>query len=370
MMKKIIFVQAKLPHESRALQQITNRWSTYGEMLQRKDSRFGIWIFTPNPLNVETRDLITASFLNFFPKVEEHKNPILRLRSLQRELSSGKEPVTLVCGDNQQSLVIALILKITLKDSSRIQIQFHGDIYTFRASSGVRGFMRVCLSRLGIHFADSIRIVSKFQAEEIIQISKSSELKLVLAPIPIDFSRVAKVSAVSKFDVIFVGRLHPERGITELIQVIKSLQISRPGTTVAIVGDGPLRKKISIELEPWITNSTVSILGFLTGEEIQNIYSSANVLISTAPREGYGLTLREAALSNVRVVARESKGAAEAQKSFPTGFETYSGIDQAVPLIQASLEKPKRRISTEILSSQSKSDASGVNRLIESWLIH
>ena len=369
-MKKIIFVQAKLPHESRALQQITNRWSAYGEMLQRKDSRSGIWIFTPRPLNVGTRNLIDTSFLNFFSKVEDHKNPIFRLISLQREVSSGKEPVTLVCGDNQNSLIISLILKFFLKDLLRIQIQFHGDIYTFRANLGVRGFIRVCLSRLGIHFAESIRIVSKFQAEEIIKISKSSKLKLVLAPIPIDFSRVAKVPGSSKFDVISVGRLHPERGIAELIQIVKSLQISRPGTTIAIVGDGPLRKKISIELEPWITNSTVSILGFVTEEEIQNIYSSVNVLISTAPREGYGLTLREAALSNVRVVARESKGALEAQKSFPAGIETYFGIDQAVKLIQASLEKPKKRNSTEIFSTQSESDASGVKRLIESWLIH
>lgn len=369
-MKKIIFVQAKLPLNSHALQQITNRWCAYGEMLQRKDSKSGIWIFTPKPLNVGTRNLIKTSFLNFFPKVEDYKNPILRLIYLQRELSSSKEPVTFVCGDNQHSLFIALILKFSLKDLSRIQIQFHGDTYTFRTNLGVRGFIRVCLSRLGIHFADSIRIVSKFQAEEIIKISKSSELKLVLAPIPIDFSRVAKVSAATKFDVISVGRLHPERGITELIQIVKSLKISRPATTVAIVGDGPLRKKISSELEPWITDTTVSILGFVTEEEIQNIYSSANVLISTAPREGYGLTLREAALSHVHVVARESKGTLEAQKSFPAGIETYSGIEQAVKLIHANLEKPKKCNSTEIFSTQSESDAIGVKRMIESWLIH
>ena len=136
------------------------------------------------------------------------------------------------------------------------------------------------------------------------------------------------------------------------------------------MGDGPLRKKISSELEPWITDTTVSILGFVTEEEIQNIYSSANVLISTAPREGYGLTLREAALSHVHVVARESKGTLEAQKSFPAGIETYSGIEQAVKLIHANLEKPKKCNSTEIFSTQSESDAIGVKRMIESWLIH
>ncbi len=136
------------------------------------------------------------------------------------------------------------------------------------------------------------------------------------------------------------------------------------------MGDGPLRKKISIKLEPWIINSSVSILGFLTQEEIQNIYSSTNVLLSTAPREGYGLTLREAALSNVHVVARESKGVLEAQKSFPTGFETYFDIDHAVTLIQASLEKPKKVISTEIYARQVESDASGINRMIRSWLGH
>jgi len=41
-----------------------------------------------------------------------------------------------------------------------------------------------------------------------------------------------------------------------------------------------------------------------------------------------------------------------------------------VTLIQSSLEKPKKLIPAEIISSQIKNDAGGLTRLIESWLSH
>jgi 1,2-diacylglycerol 3-alpha-glucosyltransferase len=128
--------------------------------------------------------------------------------------------------------------------------------------------------------------------------------KFVLAPIPIDFTKVATKSSGVRNELVFVGRLHSERGISDLIKIIKSLKIKRPSTTVVIVGEGPLKNELKQKFENWIQGSTITMLGFLSPDEIQDIYASTKVLVSTAPTEGYGLTLREAALSNVHVIAR------------------------------------------------------------------
>lgn len=367
-MKKVIFLQSKLPTEESSMRPIALRWKSYGELLRDRSTPADIWVFTPKPVSLEAQNLLKVSSLQLFPSVEKTESIVLRLRALYREISDSKEKVTLVCGDIQQSFLIALILKLTCRDLLRIQIQFHGDTYTYRSAAGAMGFIRVCLSRLGIRFADSIRIVSRFQADEIIRISASSKNKLVRAPIPIDFSRVARVSKVFRFDIAFIGRLHYERGILELIEILRKLLAEKPGIRVVIVGDGPLREKIEADLRPWVNASNISILGYLSGEEIRDIYASTNLLLSTAPKEGYGLTLREAALSNLFVIARKSKGVVEAQESFPAGIETYSKVEEAVALIGQKLDELREPLDAKIEANQVKSDGEGLDRLLDSWL--
>lgn len=367
-MKKVIFVQSKLPTEERSLLPIVLRWKSYGELLRQRATPADIWVFTPKALPVEAQNLIKISSLQFFPLVEKAESFGMRLRALHREIKGGGEKVTLVCGDMQLSLLIALILKVVCGKLLHLQIQFHGDIYTYRLFSGIKGIARATLSRLGIRLADSIRIVSKFQADEIIRISSSARKKLVLAQIPIDFSRVAEVPKSVQFDIAFIGRLHPERGIFELIVILKKLLTEMPETSIVIVGDGPLRGIIESELKPWANHSNISILGYLSGKEIQNIYASTKILLSTAPKEGYGLTLREAALSNIFVIAHKSKGALEAQESYGSGIETYSSTEEAVVLIKRRISDIKMPLDSRIAARQLKSDAEGIERLLDSWV--
>lgn len=367
-MKKVIFLQSKLPTEEHSLLPIVLRWKCYGELLRERATPADIWVFTPRPLPVGAKNLMKLSYLQFFPSVEKSASFIMRLMVLHREISGSKEKVTLVCGDSQQSFLIALILKLVCGKLLHIQIQFHGDTYSYRSAYGIKGIARVSLSRLGIRLADSIRIVSRFQADEIVRISPSSRIKLVLAPIPIDFSRVAGASKAINFDIAFIGRLHSERGILELIEILRKLLTEKPRTRAVIVGDGPLRKLIESNLAPWLNNSSISFLGYLPGDEIRNIYASTNLLLSTAPKEGYGLTLREAALSNVFVIAHKSKGVVEAQESFHDRIETYSNVEEAVMLIRQRLDEFRKPLDAKIKALQLKSDAEGLNRLLDSWL--
>jgi glycosyltransferase involved in cell wall biosynthesis len=366
-MNRVVFLQSKLPADLRALRQIADRWNSYGEIMQKQGSGEALWMFTPHPLNESSKKILVSKLIVQIQSVEKHTSFFARFDALGKTLKAEKIGVTLVCGDNQQSFLIALALKIKMKSLIRIQIQFHGDTYSFKLNKGARGFIRVCLSRLGIAFADSIRIVSQFQAEEIGQISRTAGERFVLAPIPIDFSKVATRSNHVRYELAFVGRLHSERGISDLIKIIESLKNIRPNTTVVIVGEGSLKNELKQKFENWIQGSTITMLGFLSPDEIRDIYASTKILVSTAPTEGYGLTLREAALSNVHVIARESKGSLGARAAFPLRIETFTNIDEAVSLIQARLDNQRFRESLSDFSSQSKADAQGLDRLIESW---
>jgi glycosyltransferase involved in cell wall biosynthesis len=305
-----------------------------------------------------------------FSRVEIHSGRIRRLYELVQEIKYEKGPVTVVCGDNQQSLIVGLFLKYHFKNLIRIQIQFHGDTYSWISAKSLQGVVRVLLSRLGIVFADSIRLVSIFQFREVGEISNFANSKFVLAPIPIDFSRVAKSPMVVKFDVVSIGRLHSERGVSEFLEIVKMLKNVTPGIRIAVVGDGPLRKRVEGELSKWLVDSTVTMTGFLTASEIYKVYASSKILLSCAAGEGYGLTLREAVLSNVSVVAKESEGSLEANECYPERIDLYQSKQQAVELILRRLIEPRLKNLPQIIEAQSKRDIEGLNRLIDSWLIN
>jgi glycosyltransferase involved in cell wall biosynthesis len=250
----------------------------------------------------------------------------------------------------------------------KIQIQFHGDTYFFRSNPGIRGFLRVIFSRLSINFSDSIRVVSKFQIDEIEAIKPRSTQEFIIAPIPINFSRVATSTSEKSVDVAFIGRLHPERGINELIKIIEFLKVLDPNIQIAIAGDGPLRGLIENRFSHWINEGSLLTLGYLNERQVQNLYGKSKVLISSAPREGYGLTLREAALSGMLIVARDSKGAREASDAYPHQVKIYSSVDEAIYFINECLDMRSHKFSVNRLSAQKEMDLKGLERLVTSWL--
>jgi glycosyltransferase involved in cell wall biosynthesis len=364
-MRKVIFLHNKFPGNKPELVNLLSRWNKYGEAVHTYSGDDGVWLFTPSSMVGEIHE---EKYLNFFDSVESQKNILGRILFLAREIRKSTSNFTLVCGDTQKTLMIGLYLRLILGSRVRIQTQFHGDIYSFRFNQGLKGTLRALFSRLGIIVSYSIRIVSKFQRDEIIAFAPKSKNKFVLAPIPIDNLRIAIPHKSKNTDLAFIGRLHQERGISELIRIIEMVKKALPESKVAIVGDGPLRKQIQKELSRWIEQGDVKLLGYLNPEQILNVYADTKILISTAPREGYGLTLREAALSKVLVVAQYSKGAREAQDSYPLQIKTFSTLYEAVALIENSLNQKFDVAIPSQIDTQMQIDSQGLTRLVRSWV--
>ena len=367
-MRKVIFLHNKFPDNKPELLNLLSRWNKYAEEVHKYSGDDGIWLFTANS---QRGKIYEEKYLKFFDSVEDNEKILGRISALTREIRKSYSNFTLVCGDTQKPLMTGIYLRLLLGSKVRIQTQFHGDIYSFRFNQGLKGALRAFLSRLGIISSYSIRIVSEFQMNEIVAFAPKSKDKFVLAPIPIDISRIAKPHKSKNTDLAFIGRLHQERGIAELIRVIKLVKKTLPETRVAIAGDGPLRTQIEKELSGWIKQGDIKMLGYLNPEQILEIYADAKILISTAPREGYGLTLREAALSQVLVIAQYSKGASEAQGSYPLQIKTFSTLDEAVALIQTSLTSLNQEFNSvkpSQIDAQMQIDSLGVTRLVRSWL--
>ena len=85
-------------------------------------------------------------------------------------------------------------------------------------------------------------------------------------------------------EVLYVGRLSPEKGILELVQAAEGMKLT-------VAGDGPLRAQVP------------EALGFVPHHELPPLYEQAAVVAVPSHREGFGVACAEAMAAGRPVVA-------------------------------------------------------------------
>ena len=108
------------------------------------------------------------------------------------------------------------------------------------------------------------------------------------------------------FTLLYVGRLHPEKLVDQLIRMMKfvlidsNIQLPKP-IQMILIGDGAERKNLEGLAEALGVKDYVKFLGYLPNECITDYYSEADIFVSPLT----GNSLREAALFGLPIVAYE-----------------------------------------------------------------
>jgi len=117
--------------------------------------------------------------------------------------------------------------------------------------------------------------------------------------------------------LLFVGRLIPQKGCSDLLAAMKLISRSRPGTRLIIAGDGPERttlEKMSVDLG---IAGQVEFAGWASREELVQLYHAAKLFVASPVRgaggevEAFGLVFAEAGLAGLPTVATKSGGIAD-----------------------------------------------------------
>ena len=365
-----IFIQAGLGKNAQPLEELLARWNMYGGVLDEVTNHElqKIVVFMPQynqPLNL---DSFVHLEVHFFPNSWMGRlQLIIQLHKCINKLT--QRSVTLVAGDSYVSPILARFIKLICDASIRIQVQFHGASY-IRLNKNITSLFRYHLVRLAIYFSDSIRIVSTFQEYEIQRITSSKQKDYVVSPIPISMSRIPNLRIPhTGLTILVLGRLHPERGIVELVELIDLLINEKVDCIVNVVGEGPLRNL----LVPYTQNpdrpTKVILHGLRSELEVSEYLAQSDILISMAEQEGYGLALREAILSGVHVIAKRNSGTQEALAAFPNRMELIDSTPEALTIIKNF--KPRQiddDTLMELRATQELLNLKAVRDLVGSWI--
>ncbi|QEM48176.1 glycosyltransferase family 4 protein [Mycolicibacterium grossiae] len=136
--------------------------------------------------------------------------------------------------------------------------------------------------------------------------------------------------------LLFVGRLHPQKGVDTLIRAMADL----PTAQLAIAGDGPDRAQLERLAERLGVADRIRFLGFVAHDDVPALMRRGDVFVMPSRYEELGTAIIEAMACGLPVVASRVGGIPNLVADGDTGLLTPPGD---APALAAAL----RRVLTE-----------------------
>lgn len=147
--------------------------------------------------------------------------------------------------------------------------------------------------------------------------------------------------------VIYVGRLAAEKRLDLLLDVARL-----PGVALTIVGDGAQRE----ELEALFAGTGTHFTGYIFGDELAQVYASADVFAFAGQNETFGQVVQEAMASGLPCVVIDEGGVPDLVEQGRTGFicppdaQAFASAVQTLrdnPVLRAGMGQRARQIAGE-----------------------
>ena len=131
-------------------------------------------------------------------------------------------------------------------------------------------------------------------------------------------------SAVNPY-FIWLSRVHRYKGIWTALEAFETFSKSHPEVKLYVVGGGPLLKKLPAWIKSHGLDGKVELTGFVSAARKYELLSSSLALLQTSYKEGWGLTVMEAAQLCKTTIASDVPGLCDSVRDGETGILFPSG---------------------------------------------
>jgi glycogen synthase len=181
------------------------------------------------------------------------------------------------------------------------------------------------VEKKGFEIADHIATISTMEKNVITTGYGIDPSKILVINNDDDFEPVFDSFVEIKKDknVLFIGRIFPQKGLDFLIETASRVVDSDPVVRFIIAGDGIIMPEIMDKVASLELERNVLFTGWISMEEKKKLYSSCDIFVMPSPFEPFGLTALEAIRSGVPVIASINCGFLDVVPSTPT-FDYYN----------------------------------------------
>ncbi len=98
-----------------------------------------------------------------------------------------------------------------------------------------------------------------------------------------------------KYEAVFLGRFHPQKGVLELIDIWKKVTDIMPNAKLVMMGDGPLMSEVKEKVHSLGLEKNIILTGYLfDGEEKYRYFSQSKIALHPAVYDSGGMAAAEA----------------------------------------------------------------------------
>lgn len=148
------------------------------------------------------------------------------------------------------------------------------------------------------------------------------------------------------FVAVTVRRLVSRMGLEVLVEAwSEAVSSLPPGSTLLVVGDGPLRAALSTAVGERGISHSVRLLGRVDDDQLVELYRAADVaVVPTIEHEGFGLVVIEAAACGTPSIVTDVGGLPEAIGALDSSLIVPPGDRDALRerLLRAQVDRPSR----------------------------
>lgn len=250
------------------------------------------------------------------------ENALVTLKKLGQICRSEK--IDVVVSHNSAPLfkLALLYIKITMP-KVRVVAYAHANARDICDSSRKKGLMvRKMVHRLGFAVADGIVAISqsvKRSLEDTFRVP-SEKVHIIYNGTPIEPIVDEKVqnSEKTELQLIYVGRLIPEKGVQNTLKALAAIQKQIP-FVFTVVGEGPYREDLEALVEKLQLRERVRFIGRRT--DVPKLLANADVFVHLPVwEEGFGITVIEAMAAGVMCIVNNRGALPEIVDDGVNGF--------------------------------------------------
>jgi glycosyltransferase involved in cell wall biosynthesis len=197
--------------------------------------------------------------------------------------------------------------------------------FTVKYARSVRGFAYFFSQRIALGFmklcADRVYVLNENDKEFLVRMGLRAKVKVIRGGVDLEAIRETKPSPSGNYDACFIGRIHEQKGVDDLIEIWKLVCNARRQSKLAIIGWGEERRvaHLKTRISDQGLSDNIDFLGFLDSAEKIATLKASKILVFPSLRESWGLVVCEAIAAEVPVVSYDLN---VLKANFPAGLTT------------------------------------------------